>query len=195
MEREVDRLLKDFWEDNDRFADLFNAVLFNGRLKVAPDKLKEVQRDLSGVKPAGRELRMVMNANKIHKTDGRSEYVIWNIDINSGQNFLEPVAMRVFELLSYLEQKKNNKLKPITTLAIYYDKTEWIDIISPPDYKLNLVEVNRSEGYHFTNKDVALLFEGIRAVYMDTWDTFVEKHNKQMDKEISLLISSITKKN
>lgn len=192
MEREVDRLLKDFWEDNDRFADLFNSVLFNGRLKVAPDKLKEVQRDLSGVKPAGRELRMVMNANKIHKTDGRSEYVIWNIDINSGQNFLEPVAMRVFELLSYLEQKKNNKLKPITTLAIYYDKTEWIDIIRLPDYKLNLVEVNRSEGYHFTNKDVALLFEGIRAVYMGTWDTFVEKHNKQMDKEISLLIKSIT---
>ena len=193
MKREVDRLLKDVWKDNDRFADLFNAVLFNGRSEVDSDKLKEVQRDLSGVIPAGRELKMVLNANKIHKTDGRREYVIWNIDINSGQNFLEPMAMRVFELLSYLEQKKSNKVRPIITVAIYYDKTEWIDIISPSDYKLNLVEVNRSEGYHFTNKDVALLFEGIRAVYRDTWDAFVEKHNKQMDKEISLLIKSITK--
>lgn len=193
MERETGRLLKDFWKDNDRFADLFNAVLFNGRSEVAPDKLREVQRDLSGVIPAGRELKMVMNANKIHKTDGRKEYVIWNIDINSGQNFLEPVAIRVFELLSYLEQKKNNKLKPITTLAIYYDKTEWIDIIRLPDYKMNLLEVNKSEGYHFTNKDVALLFEGIRAVYSGTWDTFGEKYDKQMDKDISLLIKSITK--
>lgn len=193
MEREVDRLLKDFWKDNDRFADLFNAVLFNSRSEVDPDKLREVQRDLSGVIPAGRELKMVLNANKIHKTDGIREYVIWNIEINSGQNFLEPMAMRVFELLSYLEQKKSNKVRPIITVAIYYDKTEWIDIISPPDYRLNLVEVNRSEEYHFMNKDVALLFEGIRAVYRDTWDAFVKKHNKQMDKEISLLIKSITK--
>lgn len=195
MEREVDRLLKDFWEDNDRFADLFNTVLLNDKAEVDPDKLREVQRDLSGVIPAGRELKMVLNANKIHKTDGIREYVIWNIEINSGQNFLEPMAMRVFELLSYLAQKKSNKVRPIITVAIYYDKTEWIDIISPPDYKLNLVEVNRSEGYHFTNKDVALLFEGIRLANMGNWYDFKERHNEQLDKEVLLLISSITKKN
>ena len=43
-----DVIMKIFWRQNDRFADLFNAVLFNGRNVVKSDELIEVDTDVSG---------------------------------------------------------------------------------------------------------------------------------------------------
>ena len=37
----ADIVLKNFWKDNAHFADLFNAVLFNGEQKLHPEDLKE----------------------------------------------------------------------------------------------------------------------------------------------------------
>ena len=43
-----DIILKEFWRDNARFADLFNAVIFNGRQIIRPDELQELDTDISG---------------------------------------------------------------------------------------------------------------------------------------------------
>ena len=34
-----DIILKNYWRDNERFADLFNAVLFGGEQEIQPDEL------------------------------------------------------------------------------------------------------------------------------------------------------------
>ena len=39
--------LKTFWRDNEHFADLFNATVFNGRQVLKPDKLTEMDTDVS----------------------------------------------------------------------------------------------------------------------------------------------------
>ena len=36
-----DVTLKTFWRDNEHFADLFNATVFNGKQVLKPDKLTE----------------------------------------------------------------------------------------------------------------------------------------------------------
>lgn len=43
----TDTVLKDFWRDNARFADLFNAALFQGKTVIHPDELEEsrLQKD------------------------------------------------------------------------------------------------------------------------------------------------------
>ena len=46
-----DTILKDFWRNNQRFADLFNTVLFEGNTILKPNDLREVDTDVSsGVK-------------------------------------------------------------------------------------------------------------------------------------------------
>ena len=42
-----DTILKNFWKNNDRFADLFNTFLFNGKEILKPDDLTEVDTDVS----------------------------------------------------------------------------------------------------------------------------------------------------
>ena len=43
----ADIVLKNFWKDNAHFADLFNAVLFDGEQKLHPEDLREADVDLS----------------------------------------------------------------------------------------------------------------------------------------------------
>ncbi len=45
----ADVRLKDFWRQNDRFADLFNAVVFEGKEVIKPDSLQEMDTDMSGI--------------------------------------------------------------------------------------------------------------------------------------------------
>ena len=41
-----DTILKTFWRDNDHFADLFNAALFDGEQVLTPADLMEVDTDV-----------------------------------------------------------------------------------------------------------------------------------------------------
>lgn len=44
-----DTILKNFWRDNQHFADLFNAALFDGEQVLNPDDLSEVDTDVSSI--------------------------------------------------------------------------------------------------------------------------------------------------
>ena len=44
--RQKDVTLKTFWRDNEHFADLFNATVFNGTQVLKPDKLTEMDTDV-----------------------------------------------------------------------------------------------------------------------------------------------------
>ena len=44
-----DTILKTFWKNNQRFADLFNTVLFEGNPVLKPNDLQEVDTDVSSI--------------------------------------------------------------------------------------------------------------------------------------------------
>ena len=44
-----DTVLKTFWKNNQRFADLFNTVLFDGNTILKPNDLKEADTDVSSI--------------------------------------------------------------------------------------------------------------------------------------------------
>ena len=44
-----DTVLKNYWRDNEQFADFFNAVLFGGEQVISPDELEDVDTEESSV--------------------------------------------------------------------------------------------------------------------------------------------------
>ena len=44
-----DEILKQFWKNNNRFADLFNVCVFEGREVVKSDQLEDFDTDVSAV--------------------------------------------------------------------------------------------------------------------------------------------------
>ena len=45
----ADTVLKNYWSDNEQFADIFNAVLFGGRKVIRPEELVDVDTEESSV--------------------------------------------------------------------------------------------------------------------------------------------------
>lgn len=44
-----DTVLKNYWNNNEQFADLFNTVLFEGRQRIKPNELEDVDTEESSV--------------------------------------------------------------------------------------------------------------------------------------------------
>ncbi len=44
-----DTVLKNYWRNNEQFADLFNAILFDGRTVIKPEELEDVDTEESSV--------------------------------------------------------------------------------------------------------------------------------------------------
>ena len=42
-----DTVLKNYWNNKEQFADLFNAVLFEGRQMIKPEELEDVDTESS----------------------------------------------------------------------------------------------------------------------------------------------------
>jgi len=56
---QADLILKEFWEDNGRFADFFNTVYFGGRNVVRPEELESVPEELTYAEKNGKRLKEV----------------------------------------------------------------------------------------------------------------------------------------
>ena len=49
QELKPDTVLKNYWNNNEQFADLFNAVLFKEKQVILPNELEEVDTEESSV--------------------------------------------------------------------------------------------------------------------------------------------------
>ena len=145
-----DAVLKNFWKDNARFADLFNAVLFDGEQKLHPEDLKEADVDLSSVlKFNGHVETLQRLRDVVKKTAYGVDFVIWGIENQQKIHYAMPLRHMVEDALSYLKEyneiakknteekvattkdeflskfKKTDRLHPVITLCVYYGEKEW----------------------------------------------------------------------
>lgn len=76
----TDVILKDFWRQNERFADLFNAVVFQGKEVLKPESLQEMDTDLSGtIRFKDYEESLVRSRDVVSIRSSRLWYIIQNM--------------------------------------------------------------------------------------------------------------------
>ena len=96
----------------------------------------------------------------------------------------------------------------MVSICIYYGEDDWdgplslTDMLNIPDelkpivadYKMNLVQVKKSENLHFQNTDITTVFDFIRLIYKQDYEK-INKHynNKSIDTELALVIGAVTK--
>lgn len=96
-----DALAKNFWKSNERFADLFNAVVYRRR-QIDPSSLREMDTDISALiadKDLLETIRRVRDTVKL-SADG-VQYQILAIE------------------------KKSDRLVPCRTVVVYYGSKPW----------------------------------------------------------------------
>ena len=145
-----DIILKTFWRNNERFADLFNAVLFDGKQVLKPEELVEVDTDLSSLLKVNGHVETVQKIfDVVKKTSDGVEYVIWGLENQEKIHYAMPLRHMLNDSLAYLkecneimaEHRKNrdvkssgeflsafgkeDKLHPVISICVYYGEEEW----------------------------------------------------------------------
>ena len=145
-----DTILKTFWKNNQRFADLFNTVLFEGNPVLKPNDLQEVDTDVSSIiKFNGHAETVQRILDVVRKTAYGVDFIIWGLENQEKIHYTMPLRHMIGDSLIYLKEyneiaaknrkekeysttdeflsalKKDDRLHPVISLCIYYGEKEW----------------------------------------------------------------------
>lgn len=153
-----DVILKDFWQDKERFADLFNAALFDGEPVLKPEKLADADADKSSIVKIGPYVDTVKRVfDVVKKTSDGIDFVIFGIENQQKIHYAMPLRHMLGDALSYLKEsklleaknkeehvlktsdeflsglRKTDRLHPVISLCIYYGEDDWDGPLSLKD--------------------------------------------------------------
>lgn len=148
-----DTVLKNYWNNNEQFADLFNAVLFDGKQIIKPEELKEVDTEESSVlehRAYAESIKAARDNIKIQKksTVFGVQFVLLGLESQEHIHYAMPMRVMGYDYGSYKKQydsnakkyktaeginndeylsrmKKTDKFIPVITIVIYYGEEPW----------------------------------------------------------------------
>ena len=146
----TDTVLKDFWRDNARFADLFNAALFQGKQVIHPDELEELDTDFSSILKWNGHMETVQKILDVVKKRAHGvDFVILGLENQQRVHFGMPLRIMLGDAFGYLKEyqeiaKKNkargnwedsdellsglrreDRLHPMVSICVYYGERAW----------------------------------------------------------------------
>lgn len=145
-----DLILKNFWKNNERFADLFNTTVFGGKEVLNPNDLTEVDTDLSSTLKFNGHAETVQRVfDVVKKAAYGIEFVILGLENQEEIHYAMPLRHMLGDALSYLKEyneivaknrktnqlnssaeflsgiNKRERLHPIISLCVYYGDEKW----------------------------------------------------------------------
>ena len=148
-----DTVLKNYWSDNERFADFFNAVLFHGEQMIFPEELEELDTEESTVlehREYAESITASRDSVKVRKKSSALgvEFVILGMENQGYIHYAMPMRVMGYDYGSYKKQYDSNakkykaagglsedeylskmretdKLVPVITVVVYYGEKPW----------------------------------------------------------------------
>ena len=124
-----DIMLKNYFTP-ERFADMFNAIVFNGRRIVDPGNVTPWEKETDDVKVKGKDAfanwRLRDTIKVVELPD--AVYCLMAIEHQIKAEPEMPLRVMEYDVREYLRQMREDgvsKLKPIITLVIYWEGNEW----------------------------------------------------------------------
>lgn len=151
-------MLKDYWCNNEHFADFFNAVLFDGGQVIKPDELESRDTESSFIsdhKAYMETLEASRDMVKVHKksTTQGVELVLLGMEAQEHIHYAMPMRVMGYDYSAYKKQyninaqkyrenkslqrdeylsgmKREDKFIPVITVVVYYGEKPWDGAVS-----------------------------------------------------------------
>ena len=148
-----DTVLKNYWRNNEQFADLFNAVLFGGEQVIKPEELEDVDTEESSVlqnRKYAESIRASRDSIKIRKKSAEHgvEFVMLGLESQEHIHYAMPMRVMGYDYGVYKKQydsnaqkyktvegmdeeeflsgmRRTDKLTAVITVVVYYGEREW----------------------------------------------------------------------
>lgn len=101
----ADIILKDFWYQNERFADLFNAVRFRGKQVIKPEDLTERDTDMSGIiQFKDYQETLECTRDVVKKMAYGVKFAVPGIESQQKIHYAMPLRIMLYDSLGYLKE-------------------------------------------------------------------------------------------
>ena len=148
-----DIILKNYWRDNARFADLFNAVLFQGEQVIQPHELEDLDTESSTILEHKKQAEGIAASRDNIKIRKKStaygiEFVMLGNESQEYIDYAMPMRVMGYDYSAYKKQydsnaakykkaegmeedeylsrmKRTDKFMPVITVTVYYGKKPW----------------------------------------------------------------------
>ena len=148
-----DIVQKNYWNNNEQFADLFNATLFDGEQVIMADELEDVDTEESTIlenKKYAESIKASRDNIKIRKksTVLGVEFVLLGLESQEHIHYAMPMRVMGYDYAAYKKQydsnaqkyktaeglskdeflskmKKSDKFIPVITVVVYYGEKDW----------------------------------------------------------------------
>ena len=153
QELSPDTVLKNYWNNNEQFADLFNGVLFAGEQIIKADELVDLDTEESTIienKKYAESIKASRDNIKIRKksTVYGVEFVLLGLESQEHIHYAMPMRVMGYDYAAYKKQydsnaqkyktaeglnedeylsrmKKTDKFIPVITVVVYYGEKDW----------------------------------------------------------------------
>lgn len=148
-----DIILKNYWNDKGQFADLFNAVLFDGKQVIRPEELEDVDTEIASViehRKYAENLKASRDNIKVSKrsTAYGVELVMLGLESQEHIHYAMPLRVMGYDYGTYKKQydgnakkyqsqkgldedeylsrmKRTDRFLPVITIVVYYGEKPW----------------------------------------------------------------------
>ncbi|NLM17103.1 MAG: Rpn family recombination-promoting nuclease/putative transposase [Candidatus Riflebacteria bacterium] len=147
-----DSITKQYMSDNEKFADIYNMYIYNGKQIIKPEDLQELDTSELVLPFSGKKLISVQRYRDIFKsltlkTTGKAIYALVGIENQTHIHYAMPVRDMLYAALRYSKQvqdlakqnrqkaadsseflsgiSKEQKLIPVITLIVYFGTEPW----------------------------------------------------------------------
>ena len=198
--QKADVILKDFWRQNERFADLFNAVIFRGKQVIKPEDLTERDTDMSGIIQF-KDYRKTLERTRdvVKKMAYGVEFAVLGIESQQKIHYAMPLRTMLYDSLGYLKEyqeitrirkaergkmtedeflskmRKEDRLHPIISIVLYYSEKSGTAMLVD-DYGHHPTEVDatiKAARAGWPDKNLVMLFQPHRFTRTrDLYDDF-----------------------
>lgn len=153
-----DTVLKNYWNGNEQFADIFNAVLFEGKQVIRPEELVDVDTEESSVMEHRNYAESIKASRDNIKISKKStvygvELVMLGVESQEHIHYAMPMRVMGYDYGTYKKQydsnakkyetsdgmeedeylsgmKKTDRFMPVITLVVYYGEKAWDGALS-----------------------------------------------------------------
>ena len=153
QELKPDTVLKNYWNNNEQFADFFNAVLFSGEQVISPDELEDADTEGSSILEHREYAESIQSSRDSIKICKKSmthgvELVMLGLESQEHIHYAMPMRVMGYDYSTYKKQydcnakkyqkadgmtedeylsrmKKTDKFMPVITVVVYYGDNPW----------------------------------------------------------------------
>ena len=180
-----DSACRTFFSNDIHFASFSNAVLFDGKQLIHPERLVRYENDTSFIINDTKSVEDKKRRRDIVvKTDVNGIYCLFGIEHQSTIDVEMVIRCGIYEMLEYLKQLKNKRLVPQFMVVFYTGSRKWegplklSDYLEIPkelkpyfnDWKIYLVDVKDIDTSKIKDKQTCYFIKAIQNMYKGNYD-------------------------